>query len=107
MLDEASEPAVEVLYALPERQWIVSVGVEAGMTVREAVERSGLLEAHPEIDPRRLVLGVYGERVEPDASAVPGQRIEICRPLEIDPREARRLAVAHGVVMGALRGSGE
>lgn len=105
MAESAGEAgAVEVVYALPRRQWIVQVALEPGMTVLDAVERSGLLEAHPEIDRERLVLGVFGERVALDTPAEAGQRIEICRPLEIDPREARRLAVAHGVVMGSRGG---
>lgn len=101
MADAAGEAAVEVVYALPRRQSIVRVPLEPGMTVLGAVERSGLLEAHPGIDREQLVLGVFGERVALDTPAAAGQRIEICRPLEIDPREARRLAVAHGVVMGS------
>lgn len=102
MADDGAEPAVEVVYALPREQFVVRVGIEPGRTtVREAVERSGLLEAHPEIDRDALVLGVFGEQVAPGAPAEPGQRIEICRPLEIDPREARRLAAQHGAVMGS------
>ncbi len=98
--------AVEVVYALPEEQFVVRVDLAPGMTVLDAVERSGLPERHPEIDRRALVLGVFGERVAPDAPARAGQRIEICRPLEVDPREARRAAAAHGSVIGARDGGG-
>lgn len=91
---------VEVVYALPERQHVVFVELEPGMTVLGAVERSGLLEACAGIDRASLVLGVFGEHVPLDAPAEAGQRIEICRPLHIDPREARRQAVALGAVMG-------
>lgn len=101
MAEESAEARVEVVYALPERQWVVSVALEPGMSVRDAVECSGLLEAHPEIDRAALVLGVFGERVALERQARAGERIEICRPLVMDPREARRAAVAHGVVMGA------
>lgn len=109
MAEVGRTPGVEVVYALPEEQTIVRVELEPGMTVLDAVERSGLLEANPGIDRDALVLGVFGERVSLDTPARDGQRIEICRPLEVDPREARRLAVAHGVVMGRrepYRGSG-
>ncbi len=106
MADETDAAVVEVVYALPARQHIVRVNLEPGMTVLGAVERSGLLEAHAEIDRERLVLGVFGERVALDTPARAGQRIEICRPLEVDPREARRAAAAHGAVMGARGGRG-
>ena len=45
---ELSEPGIEVVYALPERQWIVGVPYRAGMTAVEAVEESRLKAEHPE-----------------------------------------------------------
>ena len=59
--------------------------VESGMTLGEALRRAGLA-----IDPPPDV-GVFGERRELGDPVAPGDRIEIYRPLEIEPMEARRL----------------
>ena len=92
--------AVEVVYALPKKQWIVSVHHEDGMTAIEAVRRSGLLESHPEIAEGPLVLGLFGVEIEHERDVADGDRVEICRPLAMDPREMRRRAVAAGLSMG-------
>ena len=91
---------VKVVYALPHRQWIVGVPFAPGMTALQAVQRSGLLEAHPEIGDRELVLGLFGTEIEPRHLLKDGDRVEICRPLTLDPREMRRRAAATGRFMG-------
>ena len=91
---------IEVVYALPEEQWIVTVTYVDGMTAREAADRSGLIEAHAEIGARPLVLGLFGNRIEHQHVLKDGDRVEICRPLLMDPREMRRRAVAAGRHMG-------
>ncbi len=82
---------VEVAYARPERQRLVTVELAAGATARDAVYASGLAEEFPEIDPERAPLGVFGQACFGDAVLRAGDRVEIYRPLEIDPKEARRL----------------
>lgn len=94
------EARVEVVYAETERQDLISLPLREGMTAREAVELSGLLAVHPEIACAPLVLGIYGTRVELDYLLAAGDRVEICRPLEADPRQMRRSFVAAGRVMG-------
>ena len=91
---------IEVVFALPEEQWIVSIPFEKGISAREAVERSGLLEVHEEAGARPLVLGLFGNRIEHQHVLEDGDRVEICRPLLMDPREMRRRAVAAGRHMG-------
>ncbi len=81
---------VEVAYALPLKQTIVPLTLEAGCTVEQAIRRSGILARHPEIDLASCKLGIYGQLVAPDAPLAEGARIEIYRPLLIDPREMRR-----------------
>ena len=101
MADEAREPkTVEVVYATPDDQRIVTLAFTPGITARDAVDASGLLEAFPEINARPLVLGVYGEPVEPNRPLSPGDRVEICRPLQRDPRTLRRELLKQGQVMG-------
>lgn len=79
---------VEVVYALPLEQHSVSLECEEGTTVREAIERSGLLSCHAGIDPARV--GIWGRRTDPDAAVRDGDRIELHRPLAADPKEVRR-----------------
>ena len=91
---------IEVVYALPHKQWIVSIPFANGMTARQAAERSGLMESHPEIGTRPLVLGLFGNEIAHERRLKDGDRVEICRPLVLDPREMRRRAVAAGRHMG-------
>jgi len=80
-----------VVYALPERQWAVSVELESGASVKTAIDRSGLLEELPELRARVLEVGVCHRRCSLEAQVQDGDCIEIYRPLQIDPKEARRL----------------
>lgn len=100
MAESASGGFVEVVYALPERQAIVSVPLEPGLTAGEAIERSGLRGRFPQIAEQDLVIGIYGKRVDADHVLAAGDRVEICRPLRADPRQMRRDLVADGRVMG-------
>lgn len=81
---------VEVVYALPHDQRLVTVEVAAGATVADAVAASGLAEVCPGIDPAAGPFGVFGERCGPERVLEAGDRVEIYRPLAMDPREARR-----------------
>ena len=80
----------EVVYALPDQQTVITVELEAGTTVRQAIIASGVLETHPEIDLAAADFGVWSERVEPDYCVSDGDRIEIYRPLTADPKSMRR-----------------
>ncbi len=90
------DAAVEVVYALPDEQRVVSVPLTPGLTAGDAVRRSGLLEAFPEIE-RPLVLGLFGEPIAEDHLLAAGDRVEISRPLVRDPRDLRRERVARGI----------
>lgn len=70
------------------------------MAALEAIERSGLMDDHPEIRSRPLVLGLFGDEIGHCHVLGDGDRVEICRPLGLDPREMRRRAVATGRHMG-------
>ena len=87
---EPDTPAVEVVYAEPAVQRVVRDAHAPGMTAEQAVRASGLLEELPAIAAGELVLGVFGVRVDGTQVLEPGDRVEICRPLERDPRERRR-----------------
>ncbi|UZD66481.1 RnfH family protein [Marinobacter sp. AN1] len=82
---------VEVAYAIPERQEIVPVEVEEGATMLEAVRRSGIAELFPGLDPEQADMGIFGKVVKSPQTHVlrAGDRVELYRPLKIDPKQAR------------------
>lgn len=82
---------VEVVYAFAQTQDLVALELAQGAVAREAVEASGLLVRHAELDAARLRLGVFGRLIRPEQLLEDGDRVEILRPLAMDPREARRL----------------
>lgn len=81
---------VEVVYALPDKQYQLYVKVEQGSTVEQAINASGLLELRREIDLSNNKVGVYSRPVKLDDVINEGDRIEIYRPLIADPKELRR-----------------
>jgi putative ubiquitin-RnfH superfamily antitoxin RatB of RatAB toxin-antitoxin module len=88
-------PRVEVVYALPERQSVATIALPAaGLTALDAVERSGLLEQFPELRSQTLVLGVYGAVCAHDRPLRDRDRVEIYRPLKVDPRAQRKQRAA-------------
>ncbi|MFC3852339.1 RnfH family protein [Salinispirillum marinum] len=82
---------IEVAYALPEKQKILSVCVSEGTTYRQAVQLSRIQEEFPDEAIMEAPLGVFGKKVANPETAVvkDGERIEIYRPLLIDPKQAR------------------
>jgi hypothetical protein len=81
---------IEVAYALREVQVLLELEMAEGATVRQAVERSGILKRFPEIDLARTGLGIFGKVVLPDTPLRDGDRVEIYRPLIVEPRHERR-----------------
>jgi uncharacterized protein len=89
---------VEVAYALPERQRIVALEVKPGCTAYEAVLQSGILKEFPEIDPEQADMGIFSHNLDgkslplpKDYQLKPRDRVEIYRPLLLDPKQARLL----------------
>jgi len=91
---------VEVAYACPERQLILEVEMPRGTTAIEAVRLSGIEEQFPEIDLDANRLGIFGKLCKNDRPLNAGDRVEIYRPLLVDPRAARRELAAAGKSMG-------
>lgn len=90
---------VEVAYALPDEQLILAVSGEAGLTIGQAIERSGILARFPDIDLAVNKVGVFGKLAKLDTPLNPGDRVEIYRALIADPKEARKQRAAEGKVM--------
>lgn len=91
MADSVASIQIEVAYALPEKQRVLSVEVEDGTTVADAARQSGITREFPDLDLADAKYGVFGKAVR-NADAEPvkeGDRVEIYRPLIIDPKQAR------------------
>lgn len=115
MNEAADSIEVEVAYALPERQTIIAMTVTPGTTALEAVHRSGILTQFPDIDPASLAIGIFSRPLDGSVNPSPQEyilqprdRVEIYRPLLIDPKEARLARAAKAARDAAnvkLRGS--
>ncbi len=81
---------VDVVYAKPGTQAVVELQLPPGVTVMEAIRRSGLLERFPEMDLEKHGVGIFGEGVGLNDPLRDGDRVEIYRPLLADPKVARR-----------------
>lgn len=88
--------AVEVVYALPERQCLLRLSVPYGTRAREAVVLSGIAERFTGLDVQNCALGIFGKAVSrPDERVLEeGERVEIYRPLIADPKEVRKQRAA-------------
>jgi putative ubiquitin-RnfH superfamily antitoxin RatB of RatAB toxin-antitoxin module len=86
---------ISVVLATPELQQVLEIQMVPSMTAREVVQlaiESGLDDQG--LDVGQLTLGIYGQRVADDYLPQPGDRIEIYRPLQQDPKELRRQQAA-------------
>jgi hypothetical protein len=82
---------IEVAYASPETQDLRTLSVAEGSTVEVAIKQSGLLERFPEIDLAKNKIGIFSQPVALSQPVQAGDRVEIYRPLTIDPKQARQL----------------
>lgn len=99
---------VEVSYALPQRQELIRVQLAEGATVRDAIDASGILAKHPEIDlDKTNKVGVFAKLSRLDAALRDRDRIEIYRPLIADPKAVRKKRADEGKVMKKGGGSAE
>lgn len=84
------EIRVEVVYALPEKQYLLKVRLEQGSTVEQAIAASGILELRTDIDLAKNKVGIFSRPVKLADTVNDGDRVEIYRPLIADPKELRR-----------------
>lgn len=96
---------VEVAYALPEKQIIRAVNVDAGTTIGAAIVLSGIMMDFPELELEEAKVGIFGKAAAMTMVLSDGDRVEIYRPLIADPKEVRRKRAAEGKVM--KKGGGE
>lgn len=82
---------VEVIYspASNSKTILIKVAFSKDMTVKDAIQISGLLDSHPEI--AELDVGIFRKITNPMQKVSKGERIEIYRDLKISPMEKRRM----------------
>ncbi|MBT8118542.1 MAG: RnfH family protein [Gammaproteobacteria bacterium] len=92
---------VEVAYALPQKQVIRSVNVDAGTTIGAAIVQSGIMMDFPELEAELedAKVGIFGKAAAMTTVLSDGDRVEIYRPLIADPKEVRRQRAAAGKKM--------
>ena len=93
------EIRVEIVFAAPDTQSLLELELNAGTTVKRALELSGIYERFGNVDMTNMQVGIWGQLVGRDRIVENGDRIELYRPLEIDPREARRRLAESGRTM--------
>jgi uncharacterized protein len=96
---------IDVCYPLPDGKSVSStLELQDGATVREAVDASGILTRHPEIDLSVQKVGVFGRVQALDATLADHDRVEIYRPLKVDPKMARQRRVEKTRRSGSIEG---
>lgn len=85
---------VEVVYALSSRVWRIELSLPPGSTAAAAVEASRLRERIPALADVELDLGIFSHPCSSTRVLREGDRVEIYRPLLIDPKDARRRRAA-------------
>lgn len=82
---------IEVVYALPEQQWLCALRLSSGTTALEAVHLSQVAQHLPNQSLEGCAFGVFGRLIKPEHYCVQdGDRLELYRPLRVDPKEIRK-----------------
>ena len=96
---------VEVVFATQHKQLLLTARVAEGATVSSVIAACGILDAFPDQNAERLAFGIWGKEVGGDTLLAAGDRVEIYRPLRLDPRDARRQLAISGRTMGSASSS--
>ena len=104
MMTMDAKLSIDVCYALPDAQTLIAVELPAGATVQQAIDASGMLARHPEIDLAKQKVGVFGKIRPLDATLADHDRVEIYRPLIVDPKAARQRRVDKTRRGGSIEG---
>ena len=81
---------IEVVLAMPEKQELVALDLAVGATVADAIEQSGIVAMFKDFELDTSKVGIFGQKVEQTQELRDGDRVEIYRPLLVDPKEIRR-----------------
>ena len=89
-LGAPAEISITVVWASPDQIESVSLMLPVGSQVQHALEQSGLLQKY-----QPAGLAIFGQRCDPSRLLSDGDRIELCRPLVVEPKAARRRRALH------------
>ena len=95
-MHDGSRITVSVIHAEPERAFSVEFSLPHGATVADAIERSGIRHSRPDIEIGEDRIGIFSRKAFLGTILHDGDRVEIYRPLKIDPKEARRKRARSG-----------
>ena len=98
--------SVEVALAEADRQTVLRLELPSGTTAGEALDASGIFTHHPGVDPARCAIGLFGKAIGRERRLRDGDRVEVLRPLLLDPRERRRQAARASRGRGRSAGRG-
>jgi uncharacterized protein len=96
--------SIEVCYALASEQAVIAVQLPEGATVQQALDASGVLKRFPQIDLTKQKVGVFGKLKGLEAVLADHDRVEIYRPLLVDPKAARQRRVEKTRKAGSIEG---
>ncbi len=85
---------IQVAYALPAQQWVVDLQLPRGAKVADALTAVAASEPFASLDLWQLPVGIYGEPVAHEQELADFDRVELYRPLPVDPKQARRQRAA-------------
>jgi putative ubiquitin-RnfH superfamily antitoxin RatB of RatAB toxin-antitoxin module len=96
--------SIEVCFALPDQQTLIAVDLPEGATLQQALDASGILRRFPRIDLSTQKVGVFGKIKALDAVLADHDRVEIYRPLLVDPKLSRQRRVEKTRKAGSIEG---
>jgi len=82
---------VEIVYAMADEQALLELHVAEGSSVQNVIDSSAIYDRFPTEDLTKCAVGIWGRPVQRSDIVRDGDRVELYRPLTMDPREARRL----------------
>ena len=87
----AADIDIVVAYAPAPRQVReIALRLPAGSTLDQALQASGLAAMYPELDLAHAPLGIWGRKAAREQVLREQDRVEVYRPLRVDPKVARR-----------------
>ena len=96
--------SIEVCYALANEQALIAVDLPEGATLQQAIDASGILQRYPQIDLGKQKVGVFGKLKPLDTVLADHDRVEIYRPLLVDPKLSRQRRVEKTRKAGSIEG---
>jgi putative ubiquitin-RnfH superfamily antitoxin RatB of RatAB toxin-antitoxin module len=96
--------SIEVCYALAGEQALIAVELPEGATLQQALDASGILRRFPQIDLAAQKVGIFGKLKPLDAVLADHDRVEIYRPLLVDPKVSRQRRVEKTRKAGSIEG---